>query len=138
MNNQKKNYVNSKELEQWWAGWNLTSCDYSWEKLSEMIYKICQGVATKFNPKSEDEHIEHTHDAFIITLEKIKDGRLKFIRGKAPVFNLLTTAIIRQLCSKMNKEKRHKKHHAKYTFQFVSENYPELLSNNLNEFQVQE
>jgi len=39
-------------------------------------------------------------------LEKIKDGRLKFIPGKAPVFNLLTTTIFRHLYSKKNKDSR--------------------------------
>jgi hypothetical protein len=120
-------YVDSKELEQWWTGWLVTDDPYAWSKMSDMIYAMCNGIATHFNPRDEEEHVELRHDAFMTTMEKIKAGKLKFIPGKAPVFNLLTTTIFRQLYSRMNKEKRRKTHQAKYAQKFVAENHPEFL-----------
>ena len=109
-----KHYIDSAELEEWWMGWIVTGDEYAWDQLANMIYKMCFGIAWHFNPNSEEEHQEHTHDAFLQTLEKISLGKLKFIPGKAPVFNLLTTTIMRQLYSKMNREKRRKNHMFKY------------------------
>lgn len=122
-----KHYVNSTELEEWWQGWLTTGCSFAWGELSERVYKMCCGVATHFNPKDEDEHSEHVHDAFLQTMEKIKSGKLKFIRGKAPVFNLLTTTIFRILYSKMNRQKKQREHQKKYAYQFVQKNLPEQL-----------
>ena len=107
-------YVDSKELEEWWAGWLVTDDPYAWEKMSDMIYRICHGIATHFNPRDDEEHTELRHDAFMTTMEKIKLGKLRFDPGRAPVFNLLTTTVFRQLYSKMNKEKRRKIHQSKY------------------------
>jgi hypothetical protein len=126
--NMKKSYVDSNELEEWWHGWNVTGDDKAWNMMSEMIYKICEGVSTKFHPNTKtDEHIEHTHDAFIQTLDKIKSGKLRFIHGKAPVFNLLTTTVFRILYSKMNRQKKQKEHLKKYTYDCIQKNTPEML-----------
>ncbi|KKL53167.1 hypothetical protein LCGC14_2278140 [marine sediment metagenome] len=118
-------YVNSRELEEWWTGWLITMDMYAWDQMSAMIFKMCEGIATKFNPRTKEEHEEHSHDAFFLTMEKIRNGKLKFEPGRAPVFNLLTTTIYRHLFSKMNKENRRKKHHAKYMDR-VLEDHPEL------------
>ena len=123
----KRFYVDSNELEEYWSGWLITGCDFAWEQMSGMIYKICEGIATKFNPSTPEEHVEHTHDAFMLTIDKIRRGKLKFTPGRAPVFNLLTTTIYRHLYSKMNKEKRRRQHHTKYVNKFVLENHPEML-----------
>lgn len=123
-----KNYVNSKVLEEYWIGWQTTGCDYAWEQMSKMIYKVCEGVATHFNPPTPEDYIEHVHDAFFLTMDKIHRGRIRMIPGKAPVFNLLTTTIFRHLYSKMNKEKKRKQHLSKYIYKYVSENHPEMLS----------
>ena len=122
-----KHYVNSTELEEWWQGWLVTQCPYAWEEVSNRIYQICCGIATHFNPRDEDEHQDHVHDAFLQTLEKIKSGKLKFIRGKAPVFNLVTTTIFRILYSKMNRQKKQREHQKRYIYQFVQKHEPELL-----------
>lgn len=114
-------YVDSKELEEWWAGWLITQDQYAWEQISDMIYRICNGIATRFNPRNDEEHTELLHDTFTTTMEKIKLGKLKFEPGRAPVFNLLTTTIFRQLYSKMNKEKRRKIHQTKYIQKIVAE-----------------
>jgi len=99
-------YVDSAVLEQHWTKWLDDGDPKAWDLLTQGIYKICQGVAVNFHPKDADEHAELTHEALVLTLEKIKDGRLKFEPGRAPVFNLLTTTIFRHLYSKMNKESR--------------------------------
>jgi len=102
----KAYYVDNAELERDWTQWNYDRDVMSWSRLSTGIYKICQGVAVKFNPRNDEEHAEYAHDALVLTLEKIRDGRLQFIPGKAPVFNLLTTTIFRHLYSRMNKDAR--------------------------------
>ncbi len=122
----KKAYVDSKELEEWWEGWIVTKDEYCWIKMADLIYKICEGVATRFNPKG-DEHIEHVHDAVSQTLEKIALGKLRFTRGRAPVFNLITTTVFRILFSKMNRQKKQREHEKKYAYHFIQKHEPELL-----------
>lgn len=124
-----KHYVNSQELEEWWQGWIITKDTFAWDMMSEMIYKICQGIATKFNPKDDDEYQEHTHDAFAQTMEKIKFGKLRFTCGRAPVFNLITTTVFRILYSKMNRGKKQREHNKRFTFEWVQSNIPELIHN---------
>jgi hypothetical protein len=85
----------------------------SWDKLSTMIYMICTGLTLKFNLPSDEERHELAHEAFEQTLKKITRGKLKFTAGRAPVFNLLTTAIIRMMYSIKNKEKRRRINQAK-------------------------
>lgn len=123
-----KHYVDSVELEEWWQGWLVTGCPFAWDELSSRIYQICCGIATRFNPRSDDEREEHVHDAFSQTMEKIRAGKLRFTRGKAPVFNLVTTTVFRILFSKMNRQKKQREHLKKYTYQFVQKNIPELLN----------
>lgn len=123
----KKNYVDSKALEEYWTGWEMTGCQFAWDAMTSMIYEMCEGIATHFNPPSPDVHSDHTHDAFALTIEKIKNGKLKFTPGKAPVFNLLTTTIFRHLYSKMNKDKRRKFHHNKYIEKYILENHDDIF-----------
>lgn len=123
----KKNYVDSVILEEWWYGWTLTGDDRNWDEMGNLIYKICEGVAIKFHPKTDDDRLEHIHDACMQTLEKIRTGRLIFIHGKAPVFNLLTTTIFRILYSKMNRNKKQKEHMRRYTYDKVQKLNPEIL-----------
>jgi hypothetical protein len=104
----KKYYVDSKLLEEHWTKWLDNHNEESWKHLLDGIYKICYGVAIHFHPHDEDEHHEFAHEAFVLTIAKISDGRLKFTPGRAPVFNLLTTTVFRHLYSKMNKESRRK------------------------------
>jgi hypothetical protein len=123
----KKNYVDSNVLEENWGHWLETGDPVAWEKMGDDIYKICSGVATHFNPKSEDEYVEHVHDAFTQIIEKIKDRKLVFIKGKAPVFNFITTTAFRILFSKMNKRKKNSEHIKKYTIQELVRHNPEML-----------
>lgn len=105
----KKHYVESEDIEKCWAHWLEHSDDESWHNLQNMVYLICQGVAVKFGPKNDEEHADLTHETFILTVEKIKNGKLVFTPGRAPVFNLLTTTIHRHLFSLMNKRNRQKR-----------------------------
>lgn len=125
----KKNYCDSKELERVWFEWlsatDSTRREELWQSLTLSIYKICEGVAVHFKPRSVEEHIELTHETFTTTLVKIKAGKIKPIAGKAPVFNLLTTAIIRQLYSLMNRNSRQKRLYDKYRLKYLEEKFPE-------------
>jgi len=105
----KKNYVESSDIENCWAHWLQYDDEESWHRLSNFVYRICQGVAVKFNPKSDEEHAELTHETFTLTIEKIKNKKLIFTPGRAPVFNLLTTTIHRHLYSLMNKRTRRRR-----------------------------
>lgn len=117
----KKYYVDSKFLEEHWSRWLSEHDKGAWDKLLEGIYKICYGVAVHFHPHDEDEHNELAHEAFVLTVAKINDGRLKFTPGRAPVFNLLTTTVFRHLYSKMNKDSRRKIVMANFKQQFADE-----------------
>jgi len=107
-------YVDTKELERIWGEWLVARDPLKWDSLALMVYKICDGVSTHFNPKSEDEKTEHVHDATTAILDKINTGKLRFTAGRAPVFNLLTTTAFHHLYSKMNKENRIKRQMEKY------------------------
>jgi hypothetical protein len=110
----KQHYADSAELERHWAAWLAAkakgeTAPENWRQLQEGIYKICQGVATQFNPRDDDEHEELSHETFVLTIDKIESGKLIFKPGKAPVFNLLTTTIFRHLYSFKNKQNRRHK-----------------------------
>lgn len=122
-------YVNSKELELHWGRWLKRPNAHDWTQMCEMIYKMCSGVAANFHPRTPDEFQEHVHDAFSQCMEKIKKRKLKYIAGKAPVFNLVTTTIIRILYSKCNKVNRRKENlkSQKYQMHF-RQFHPELLA----------
>lgn len=128
-------YVDTHELEDWWVGWSVTGCPYAWGQVTDSVYRICNGVARHFNPRDEDEAHDHIHDAFIQTIEKIKSGKLVIMRGRAPVFNLITTTIFRILYSKMNKQKKHKEHFQKYYLEYVQKHAPEFLNEIVHEVQ---
>lgn len=105
----KKNYVESNEIESHWTNWNNTKSEDSWSLLLDQIYKMCYGIAVKFHPRSEEERLDLCHETFTLTIEKIKNGKLTFEPGRAPVFNLLTTTIFRHLYSLKNKDNRRRR-----------------------------
>jgi len=102
-------YVDSDVLEACWAHWLENEDEESWKRLNEDVYKICQGVAVRFNPRDPEEHVELTHETYALTIEKIRKRKLVFEPGRAPVFNLLTTTIMRHLYSLKNKENRRRR-----------------------------
>jgi hypothetical protein len=79
-----------------------------WDILVDMIYKICNGISLKFHPGNADERSELVHEALSHVLSKLKRNKLSFTPGRAPAFNLLTTAIYRIMCSIKNKSKRYR------------------------------
>jgi hypothetical protein len=74
----------------------------SWRYLGSDISLMCSGIASNFHQSSDDL----AHEAFLQTMTKIKLKKLVYLPGKAPVFNLLTTAITRTCCSVMNQQTR--------------------------------
>jgi len=121
----KGHYVDSQVIEEYWDGWKVTGCEYAWRELSAMIYKICEGVATQFSPRSEEEHSELTHEGYQSVMNKIRVGKL-VSNKKSPVFNVLTTAIFRHLYSSKNREKRRNEIYNKYKEMEIDKN-PQLL-----------
>jgi hypothetical protein len=102
----KQHYVNSKELELIWSEYNKTKDPDLYEKLCLLIYKIAEGVSRKFYPPNDEEHQELTNQAYLMAIDKINRGVLKFKPGKASVFNLVTTAVYNLLYSYKTSEKR--------------------------------
>lgn len=125
-------YVISEEIEYDWSRWAEEDDMPSWERLLDQIYLMCKGIATKFHPKSEEEHTELTHEAFVLTIAKIKDGRLTF-DNRAPVFNLLTTTIFRHLYSLKNRDSRRKVAYNKYAHKTL---YSPKVKNQLSPTQL--
>lgn len=118
----KDHYVDSKELENLWIKWEDSQDIESWKLMLEMVYKICFGAALKFSPKEESEREEMAHDAFATTMMKIKDKKLKYIPGKGKAFNLITTAVIRHIQSKKNREKAGKRVYEKFLQRQIQSN----------------
>ena len=105
----------------------------SWDKLSSMIYQICCGVVLNFHPPAEDCKNELVHEAYTHTMTKISRGKLVFTPGRAPVFNLLTTAIFRIMYSIKNKEKRDRDHRSDFVEDLLSgKHLPNLNSVNVS------
>ena len=80
--------------------------NHSWTELANQVYSICSGIAKKFaninDPKYDD--IVSTTNLAIIT--KLKNKKLKFTPGLAPVFSLMTMAIHRETFTIFNSDKR--------------------------------
>lgn len=80
--------------------------DLSWHFILADIFKICNGISKKFKQTSEDARDELAADAMLQVTKKLAEGKLRYIPGKAPVFNLLTTTIHRCMFSFLNKKNR--------------------------------
>ena len=120
-----KNYVDTKELEQLWCRWKKDNSEDTWQLFNSKLYTICTGVTTHFHIKDPEIREEFTNTSFAALIEKIRNGKLNYTPGKAPVFNLLTTTIFRIGYSHMNRQKRQKENHQKYIQKLKQEN-PEL------------
>lgn len=81
----------------------------SWHCMLEDIKNICNGVAARFHMPSEEEQLDLAGDALIQITDKLTSGRLIYMPGRAPVFNLLTTTAYRIAYSIMNKRNSHKR-----------------------------
>lgn len=128
-------YVDSIELEEWWAGWVESGDKRNWDKTAEMLYMICLGIAKNFRPKTEEEYYNLANEAAAKLFQKIHNGRLKFkptVKGGSPVFNLVTTTVHRILCSFKNYDKKRKINHSKFVIRTIQEKAPEMLSSIMN------
>jgi hypothetical protein len=110
----KEHYVKSADLESAWLTWLKAKDAESWESILTMVYKICFGATLKFSPREESEREEMAHDAFVATIGKIRDSKLKYVEGRGSAFNLVTTAVIRHIQSRKNREKAGKRVHERY------------------------
>ena len=112
-----KHYVDNKELEEVFGAYLAEEDDpVYWEWLCELVYPICRGVSKKFNCPNDEELDELTHQAYVLVMDKIKRGMLRYTPGKAPVFNLFTTAIFRLLYTYKMQQKRKKKKIIRYAY----------------------
>lgn len=82
--------------------------DITWHAVLTDVSNICQGIAAKFNPPSDEEHMELAQEALLQVINKITKRKLVFTPGRAPVFNLLTTTIYRCMYSIKNRGKNQK------------------------------
>lgn len=80
----------------------------SWSILCLEIKKLCEGISRKFFTDQEIR-IDIEQEAFVAVTTKIKNLKLKYFPGKAPVFNYLTTAIHRCIYNYLRKNNRYKK-----------------------------
>lgn len=84
------------------------TAEHSWHQMLNDINKMCIGIANKFNQPTEEDRNELANEALYQVLRKLTKGKLVYIPGKAPVFNLLTTTIHRCMYSIMNKRSNQK------------------------------
>lgn len=77
--------------------------EISWHAMLNDISNICQGIAAKFRQPNDEERSDLAHEALLQVSNKLINGKLIYIPGKAPVFNLLTTTIHRCMFSIMNR-----------------------------------
>jgi hypothetical protein len=86
----------------------------TWHAMLNDVNKMCDGIAAKFNQPNEDEHAELANEALVQVAKKLAAKKLVYTPGRAPVFNLLTTTIIRCMYSIMNKRTNQRKGLQKY------------------------
>lgn len=86
--------------------------DECWEALINDIRKICEGVSRKFN-QSEDDRCELAQETIMQIIRKLRGGKLTYMPGKAPVFNLLTTTAHRIMFSVLNRNNKQRRNTAK-------------------------
>lgn len=102
-----------------------------WQILLEEIHKICTGISKKFILESPELNQELADESLLQVAKKLKHDKLKYIPGKAPVFNLLTTTIYRCMYSTLNKESRRKENIKNYT-EYVKSSTLHICSTVLN------
>ena len=77
-----------------------------WHSLLDDIGQMCRGIVCKFNQPSDEAKANLANEAFLQVASKLKRGKLNYMPGRAPVFNLLTTTIHRCIYSALSKDKR--------------------------------
>lgn len=103
-----------------------------WHAMLHDIDNMCQGIATKFNPPSKEDHLELSNEALLQVTRKLTTGRLVYTPGKAPVFNLLTTTIFRCMYSIQNR----KKHQREGMLKLATDMQAGTLPDNYRSFRI--
>jgi len=80
----------------------------SWRNLCLEVSKLCEGISRNFFTDPEIR-IDVEQEAFTMVMYKIKNLKLKYLPGKAPVFNFLTTAIYRCIYNHLRKNARYRR-----------------------------
>lgn len=75
-------------------------------KVTTDLLNICLGIAIKFRPQTEEDKMDLAQGALIQVLQKIKNNKLVYTPGRAPVFSLVTTTVWRCMCSIKNKDNK--------------------------------
>jgi len=78
----------------------------AWQPFLADIKLICDGVSTNFY-LTDEQRSDLSSEALLQIIGKYERGTLNYEPGKAPVFNLLTTATYRCMLSLLNKNKRY-------------------------------
>jgi len=97
----------------------------SWQAVLEDIGKICKGISMKFCLNCECARHDLTQDAFLQVINKLQRGKLVYVPGRAPVFNLLTTTIHRCMCSVLSRNTRQSQNLTSYLGKCARGFFPE-------------
>jgi hypothetical protein len=100
--------------------------NHCWAELSQTVYVMCTHISGNFHLDA-DATSDLIHEAWLTTILKIKRDILKFESGKAPAFNLLTTAIMRIMYSLMGKETRYRRNQQNLSHKLIKQ---ECMLNN--------
>jgi len=84
----------------------------SWRLVIRDVENTCQGVARKFK-MTEEDRADMVQEAVTQLIRKLRQEKLVYRPGKAPVFNLLTTTIHRCMYSVLNKSCRTRRSNGK-------------------------
>lgn len=78
----------------------------TWDYVSVEISNTCAGISKKFMKVDDPTYDDIWHSSTLAILTKIKNMKLKFTPGRAPVFSLITMAIHREIFTVLNASKR--------------------------------
>lgn len=91
----------------------------SWHALLTDISVITEHIMTKFN-LNDDDRLEIGSDALLQIIKKLEGDKLRYYPNRAPVFNLLTTAITRCIYTSLQKHNKRISNRAKLTDDLVN------------------
>ena len=77
----------------------------AWSKLFLEVRKMCEGISRKFS-NDPDTRMEIEQEALVMVIDKMRRKKIRYMPGKAPVFNFLTTAIHRCIYNHLRKTGR--------------------------------
>lgn len=92
----------------------------AWERLFLEVRKMCEGISRKFSG-DPDIRMEIEQEALVMVVDKMKMKKIKYLPGKAPVFNFLTTAIHRCIYNHLRKTGRANKQMAELQDRMIND-----------------